>query len=52
MGGTAHGHGIMSMCTEYNWHLDAEAANVFLRNYDNVVIIPIEACWEGRMDLE
>lgn len=52
MGGTVTGHGIMNMCTDYNWHLDPEAAHIFLNNFDNIVVVPMEGCWPGRMNLE
>ena len=52
MGGTLTGFGIMNMSTDFNWHLDPEAAYVFLKHLDNIIVMAMESCWPGRMTVE
>jgi len=44
MGGNVEGRGRMSTCAEFNFYNDPEAAQVVLKEFINITILPYEVC--------
>lgn len=51
MGGSIYGKGNASVCAEYNFHCDPEAAKIVLEAFgDKVHLVPWEACEKAALN--